>query len=238
MQVAEDADQVVDAIFDFYERADSCKRPPSTSNCFIYDHAGVDGRARPGQQSGGRHVQYAHGRTRSLHEFRGAGTPAIRALAARCLWACSAAAAMLLAAPGRCADDFPPPITTQPDPPAAPSSALRATESKPAATVTPAAPAQPEPAGAAADAAPVEPRPDGTCGSSRAYRAARFRGDRDPGGVYVSLLDDSSGRSGSGNDAAESTSGVVGTALFAVRLLTPPLPVDHAMAVFTRADAR
>ena len=100
------------------------------------------------------------GLTRSLHEFRGAGTPAIRALAARCLWACSAAAAMLLAAPGRCADDFPPPITTQPDPPAAPSSALRATESKPAATVTPAAPAQPDTAGAAADAAPVEPKPE------------------------------------------------------------------------------
>jgi hypothetical protein len=90
------------------------------------------------------------GLTRSLREFRGAGTPAIRALAARCLWACSAAAAMLLAAPGRCADDFPPPITTQP------SSALRATEGKPAAPSS--APSATE--GATADAQPAEPKPE------------------------------------------------------------------------------
>jgi hypothetical protein len=110
------------------------------------------------------------GLTRSLREFRGAGTPAIRALTARCLWACSAAATMLLAAPGRCADDFPPPITTQPDPP---SSALRAPEGKPAAPSSAPSAAEGKPSearppsearsaeeGATADAQPVEPKPE------------------------------------------------------------------------------
>lgn len=110
------------------------------------------------------------GLTRSLRQFRGAGTPAIRALTARCLWACSAAAAMLLAAPGRCADDFPPPITTQPDPP---SSALHAPEGKPAAPSSAPSAAEGKPSearppsevrsaeeGATADAQPVEPKPE------------------------------------------------------------------------------
>jgi hypothetical protein len=100
------------------------------------------------------------GLTRSLHEFRGAGTPAIRAVAARCLWACSAAAAMLLAAPGRCADEFPPPISNQPDQPAAPSSAPSAAEGKPG--VEPGSPAVAGSAeqGATADVQPVEPKPE------------------------------------------------------------------------------
>jgi hypothetical protein len=108
------------------------------------------------------------GLTRSLREFRGAGTPAIRALAARCLRACSAAAAMLLAAPGRCADDFPPPITTQPasaavaataGKPAAPSSAPSAMEGKPS-EARPPSEARSAEEGATADAQPVEPKPE------------------------------------------------------------------------------
>ena len=119
------------------------------------------------------------GLTRSLRQFRGAGTPAIRALTARCLWACSAAAAMLLAAPGRCADDFPPPITTQPasaagaataGKPAAPSFAPSAAEGKPSEAQPPSEVRPPSEArsakegsaeeGATADAQPAEPKPE------------------------------------------------------------------------------
>jgi hypothetical protein len=81
------------------------------------------------------------GLTRSLRELRGTGAPAIRALAPRCIWVCAAAAAMLWSAPGRCVDDFPPPISNQSDRPAEATEAAKA-------------------GGATADAQPVEPKPE------------------------------------------------------------------------------
>ncbi|HWY73910.1 MAG TPA: hypothetical protein VNW98_09715 [Burkholderiaceae bacterium] len=117
------------------------------------------------------------GLTRSLRELRGTGAPAIRALAPRCIWGCAATAAMLWSAPGRCVDDFPPPISNQSDQPA--SAAVAATAGKPAeaaeatkagdATADAQAATAGRPAeateaakagGATADAQPVEPKPE------------------------------------------------------------------------------
>jgi len=86
-----------------------------------------------------------------LRKIRRVGALALRALAPSGSCACAAAAAMLLAAPGFCADDFPPPISPESDQPAG---------SQPPPTAGPPTAPQSGAQDAAAAAPPAPPKPE------------------------------------------------------------------------------